>query len=768
MRRAVFACVGVLGVALGGGCGRKGTPADANDAAITAASATPLPATDPTDVALDMLIESPRCRVEHRGALIDLGTAEAAWSTPGHPDATTDFPALERDGVTWGRVLDRSQTFNVAFEASGAALVSLRGRAKGAKKVVASVDGKVVGTLLLSATEDKVVTVSNSAVVLAPGAHTLTLRWLGTVKKEEPLAEIDWIRVGTDDGDAAAYAAPTRKDTVNEVVIGGAPRRAYTLRAPAVLRCVAWVPAGAVLAADVGTIGEGNGEVELRERATGDDPARVLVKQVTSGTSWTGVSTKLGVGGEAGSIAVLEIAVIRAPKQGRIAIAEPRIVDAAPHTMAANVLAKPSSPQRVVVIVMAGLTVAGLELPSLKKLAREGVVFRAHRAPSSLASASVASLVSGLPVPVHALEDAGARLSPSTPLIGKLLGPFGVESAMFTEAPTTGPAFGFAHDWGHYAARSPLDGPPVAFAEVLKFLESNAGKKTFVLAHARGAHPPWEVTSEALKSLPPEGYNGLVDPKHVVAVVSKARRNLLRLTEADRTRLLALEHEGLGAQDQQLDALIEDLRAHGTLDGTMIIVTSDAPFVIPPATAKITLDKGEKPAPDAVPTTPPPPPPAPEPTEDPLAIPLVIRFPKAFAQGRVVTAMSEPTDVAATIAAAFGAPTSDLAGRDLATLAVDDERARDTARLLDDGRGYQLAWGDLRLVGAWGKAPALRVRLALEDLRTKRPYEYLAAWGLAALERGRWLAARAKGPGREPATVDAATAAAMDTWERTK
>jgi hypothetical protein len=769
MRREVFVCVGILGVGLAGGCRRKGVPIETSDAAATSTTATPLPATDPSDVALDMLAESPRCRIEHRGALIDLGTPEAAWATPGHPDATTDFPALERDGATWGRVLDRSQTFSVAFEASGAALVSMRGRAKGAKKVVASIDGKTVGTIALSPTEDKVVTVSNASLVIGPGAHTLTLRWLGAVKKEEPLAELDWIRVGTDDGDPSMYAAPTRKDTVNEVVLGGAPRRAYTLRAPSILRCVAWVPAGATLAADVGTIGEGGGEVELRERATGDDPPRVLQKQITSNAAWTGVSTKLGVGGEGGSIAVIEIAVTRAPKQGRVAIAEPRIVDAAPHTMAANVLARPANAQRVIVIVLAGLSSSGIELPSLKKLAAEGVVFRAHRAPSSLASASVASLVSGLPVPVHALEDAGARLSPSTPLIGKLLGPFGVESAMFTEAPSTGPAFGFAHDWAHYAARSPLDGPPVAFAEVSKFLEGNAGKKTLVLAHARGAHPPWEVTPEALKSLPPEGYNGLVDPKHVVGILGKARRNQLRLTEADRTRLLALEHEGLTAQDQQLDALIEDLRAKGTLDATMIVVTSDAPFVIPAATAKITTDKGEKPLPGGSATQPPPPPPpVPEPTEDPLAIPLVIRFPKAFAQGRVVTAMSEPTDVAATIAASFGAPTSDLAGRDLATLAIDDERARDTARLLDDGRGYQLAWGDLRLVGAWGKPPALRVRLAADDLRTKRPYEYLAAWGLAALERGRWLAARAKGPGREPATIDAATAAAMDAWERVK
>ena len=58
--------------------------------------------------------------------------------------------------------------------------------------------------------------------------------------------------------------------------------------------------------------------------------------------------------------------------------------------------------------------------------------------------------------------------------------------------------------------------------------------------------------------------------------------------------------------------------------------------------------------------------------------------------------------------------------------------------------------------------------LGNEDLRAKRPFEFLAAWGLAAEARAAWLSARAKGPGREPATIDPATQAALDSWERTR
>jgi hypothetical protein len=758
-RRAALVALAVIVGDASMAC-RRGSSSTSTDAGAPASStATTETATETTGptTSLDLLEASPRCRVEHRGVLIDLGTSETAWATPGHPDAATDFPAFERDGATWGRILDRTQSFTVALDASGPALVSIRGRAKGAKKATALVDGKVVGVLALSPTEDRIATATNASLTLTPGMHVVSLKWSGAVKPEEPLAELDWIRLGVADDDPSAYAAPTRRDVIDQVAIAGAPRRAYVLRAPSVVRCVAWVPPGARLAAQIGAVGEGTGEVELRVRDKGASSPQVVQKLNAIANAWTDAGAPIST---SGGVVVVEIAVTRAPKQGRVAIGEPRIVlpssplDASTNTGATA--KRPAAPQSAVVIVLAGAMPAQLDLPSLKKIAGESVIFRGHRATSSLAAASVASLVTGLPVPVHAVEDAGARLSPRTPLVGRALAPFGVETAMFTEAPTTGPAFGFAHDWAHYAARSPLDGPPAAFDEVEKFLQGAAGKKTLIVAHARGAHPPWEVSNEALKSLPPEGYGGSVEPKHVVTLIAKARRGQFHLNEADRKRLGALQDVGLAEQDRRLDEMIAALRTSGALDKTLLVVTGDVPFVLPSATAK-----GDDADADAS-TTPL------TPGGDPLAIPLVVRFPGAFGGGRVVTAITDPTDVAATVLAAFGASIGDLAGRDLVDLAVDDTRARDAARLLDDGHGYQLAWGELRLVGSWGKAPALRLGNDATDLRVDRPYEYLAAWGLAADARERWLAARAKGPGREPATIDGATASAMESWERSK
>ncbi len=90
------------------------------------------------------------------------------------------------------------------------------------------------------------------------------------------------------------------------------------------------------------------------------------------------------------------------------------------------------------------------------------------------------------------------------------------------------------------------------------------------------------MAADALKTLPPDGYNGSVDPKHVVQILAKVKKNLLRITENDRVRMIALQASALDGQDKKLEALIEALRNNGTLDKTLFAVTGDAPFVLPP------------------------------------------------------------------------------------------------------------------------------------------------------------------------------------------
>ncbi|MFI5302906.1 MAG: sulfatase-like hydrolase/transferase, partial [Polyangiales bacterium] len=289
-----------------------------------------------------------------------------------------------------------------------------------------------------------------------------------------------------------------------------------------------------------------------------------------------------------------------------------------------------------------------------------------------------------------------------------------------------------------------------------------AARRALLVAHLRGAHPPFEISPESLKSMPPATYAGPIDPRHVVSVMAKVRRGLLRLSANDHERLAALSDAALDVQLQRVSAIVDGLRAAGLLDDTLIIVTGDAPFVVPSVVASpAPIASASASASKSARMTP-----APHDDRAPLEMPLLVRFPGGAGAGTIVEVPTDSTDVAATILASFGASTGEIGGRDLRVLLARPDVAIDTPRLIDDGRGYQLVYADLRLVGAWGRTPQLRTRTSSEDLREARPFEYAVAWSVAADARARWIEQRSKGAGREPATIDSATAAAMDSWEK--
>ncbi len=193
----------------------------------------------------------------------------------GRSRTLAELPAFERDGATWGRVVDRSQSFTLAVDATGPALVSMRARARAAKKVTrrhrrqADRHAGALGDRGPRGQREQ----RRPHPVAGPARALAALGRPG--EKEEPLAEIDWIRVGAADGETTAYAAPdaarhrrpdlARRLTAQGLHVDGAGRPA--------LRGVR--PAGAWFAADVGAIGEGSGgAVEVRVKSLAKRAAR--------------------------------------------------------------------------------------------------------------------------------------------------------------------------------------------------------------------------------------------------------------------------------------------------------------------------------------------------------------------------------------------------------------------------------------------------------------------------------------------------------------
>jgi arylsulfatase A-like enzyme len=687
-----------------------------------------------------------------------------------------DVEIREHGGASWVAVRQRSLelSFVSPAELKSDAGVVVEGRVRGGLARSASVylNGRPIGSLSLSKGETSIVAARAQGVV-ARGTNELLLRFHGGPRSpQEDLAEIDWIRVGPSDDDTP-YSAPTRNDTITTVSIGGTSRRSVFLRAPGFARCSAFLPNGAVLEGFVGVSG-GEAEAEVRVLIDRAEPRVVGSFHLggpTDPPGWRPIALPLG---DIGTIAGVELVAKRSSKGARVAFAEARVVlpgGAPPDGPEPIADATIANVRGVIVVVIGtmsrrliGLYGGSILMPELDALASGGgAVFEAHRATSSWANGALGSMLSGLSPREHGASDADTALSPSVVTVAEAARQAGVVTAMFTANPTTTEPYGFARGWETFVARLPDDETPATaiFNDVGRWLEEHKNDRYFVLVHARGGHPPWDVTSEELKELPPADYAGSLEPKHAGEALAKARRaGFGRLfADPDRERAFALHGKALAAHDAALGALVGRVRALGRDKDTLWIVTGDigvdaaahVPFL-----EEESLDEGA------------------------LAVPLVLRAPAKAPRERVSTATSG-IDLAPTILEAFGLrPPARIQGESLWKIAATKRPSVERPLLAATTTRFSARWGPFALVGAREReVKVCNLLLDPDCVSDVRPSHPLAAEALRSLAWRELVAKTAAGstPGSKPdgqqnpptgpkVVADGPTSAALRAWGR--
>jgi len=711
-------------------------------------------------VVLDVVRDLDSCALGHRGVLLDFGDPSMKDDLYPGAIARGEEERVEHEGATWLRV--RSRVVSAGFfwppgagdVPDGAPYVEARVRGGTARGVAVSIDGKAVGSGGLQRGETRVVAVrAATPTALAPGGHELTLHFIGGPRAgDEALAEIDWVHVGAgDSGDP--YAAPTRSDVLLDATVGGRSMRALSLRAPGFVRCSGWIPADATLEASLATLGGGDADVEARLLRDRRPPVVLGTAHIAGGVAaWAPWSVPVtGLEGD-GALASFELVVKRAAKGTRVVLGEPRLE-------VAGASATPAPPSvRGVLLVVLGSTSATSLAPwggahpatELTALAARGTLFTAHRAASSLASADVASMLTGLPPLVHGLDDPDARLSRGPTTIEDACRQGGVSTAMFTANPTTGAAFGFDRGWDTFVAHDPLEDTPATrvFDDAAEWIDAHKSERFLVVVHARGGHPPWDATPDQLKTMPPEGYFGMVEPRRAAEALAKAHKHPGRFKDDDRARAWALYDLALDMHDAALGRLLAAVDAAGRTDDTAVMVTSDVAATQGPPVPFVDV----------------------EPLDEPLlATPLVIRWPHADAlAGRRVHAPSSPVDLARTVLAALGlTPPEAFAGIDLARAArgalVPPVRPLAATR----AGHFSVRWASSVLLGGHDRETRM-CDLAL-DPTCVADVRATSALALESLHRFTVDALTATPPARYPreaATLDAHTTSALVRWGR--
>jgi arylsulfatase A-like enzyme len=709
-------------------------------------------------VVLDVVRSLDACNLGHRGVLIDFGDASSKDDLHPGSIAQGDDDLVERDGATWLRARSRSITASFywpATEASEAgAYVEARIRGVTARSVAVAIDGKPAGSWLLSRAEARLVVArATTSITLGAGGHELGLRFIGGPRAgKEPLAEVDWVHVGAGDS-TEPYAAPTRADVVLESTVGGRSLHTLSLRAPGFVRCSGWLPANATLEASLATAGGGDATVEarvLRDRR----PAVVLgtAHVAGGGAGWSPWSVPVaGVEG-AGALASLELAVTSPSRGTRVLLGEPRVLVAG-----ATALDEPPKTRNVLLVILGSTSAKSLApwggshaVPELARLASSGTIFAANRGVSSLASASLASMLTGLPPRVHGVDDPDARLPRGPTTVEEACHQGSIATAMFTANPTTASGFGFDRGWDTFVSHDPLEEASAArvFEDAAAWIDQHQGDRFLVVVHARGGHPPWEATPEELKTMPPEGYLGIIEPRRAAEALARARKHPWRFKDDDRVRSWALYDRAVDLHDEALGKLLAAVAAAGHADDTAVIVTSDVAATEGPPVPFVDGEGLDEPL---------------------LATPLVVRWPHADSLiGRRVDAPSSPVDIARTILASLRlSPPVAFQGVDLAQVArgaiVPSERPLAATR----ADRFAIRWGPFVLLGTRDRETRM-CDLSLDptcvaDVRATSPLalEPLHRWAMEMLA----TATPVRFP-REAAVLDERATEALVRWGR--
>jgi len=702
------------------------------------------------------------CELEHQGRLLDFGTdALLPWS--GFRVLDQPQENVTRDAATYLEVSTRELSYDFWLdEPLDEVKLAVRGRGGAARRLGVVFDGKRAPAVRLPDGEAQVFELPKIAGPFPAGLHHLTLQFGGAPRGTKLVqAELDWLRVVSSDARDSdiGYAPPTLDDVTEDVALAGTPRRSIVLRAPGTARCFVRPLPDTRLRVALGFWGAGGGVAEVVARREGTSPVTLERRKVTGGDSAVWAPIELDLGRFAPDPIALEFRARDASRGGRVTFGDPELVRKAGPAL------EPPAARVVLLVVLSGIDRrrlppwgAGSGLVALSELARTGAAFSRYRAPTTISAGVLATMLTGLMPRAHGVEAPLLKLPPALRTLPRLAKEASSGTAMYTSVPTSFAPFGFDAGWDTFEAFSPVKDLSAsepftrAAAWLERVLDERPQSHAFVVIHARGAHPPWDVTREEAQQLKPHEYGGAIDPRRGGIVLGGLRtrgsRKGKRLVDDDWTRLRMLGDAALAKQDAGLARVFAVLKDKNAWDNALVVVAGDVGPGEPP----------ELPFDPAGPLS-----------EERLAVPLLVGFPGHAFAGREIQASVTATDIARTLYTALdlrapegiGGVNLFLRANGRGTLDGDVQHATLFGR-------FATRLGSWLLHGELGRTPklcALDIDPACAvDSFSERSIAARATWlGALAAESAR-VPSELGSAVRTPVELDAETRAALTVW----
>lgn len=692
-RSIELACTLCLACLISLGCDRKAR-SDPDPAARGIAKSPAVNEAPQVETTLELSGLGPSCELRHRGLVLDLGD-EAVASRNSFQLILEQPPQFAtRLGESFRR-LSELQTHYVIWLDQELKDFEFEARVHGlsSERMAVYIDDQRLGAASLRRDETHIIRISGKGRTFAAGRHRLTVS-LSRPKSGIAEAEVSWIRLGAPLGPDADFPA-TRREVFSEVTIGKERHASIILRPGAALRCPLRLPLGGTLSSRVGLWGAGLAELEVIVHSPVE--GRIVVTKVRREAADKRDFSNIGVDLSrfGGQRVDLELSAPHRSPGALVALASPKIVSLEP----APQHAPPA--RRAILILLSGLgeehspPQAGRNgLPFLNRLSQEGTSFPQYRGSTTSATAALASLLTGLAPYEHQVEGTRFSLPSQIPTIASAIEAQGGRAAFFTAVPTSFTPLGFDRGFGTFQETLPQ--ADVSATEVVRLAQEWLGPRlehlgpVFSIIQLRGAHPPFDISKELARELPPVEYGGELSPRRAALQLGdiRARRSEMhrRMPEEDWARLASMKKAALLRQSSALSAFLDWLRERSAYDDSLIIVMGDV----------AAGERPDIPYGDEAPLL-----------EPYLAVPLIVKFPGGYARDTHVEGVFAPRDVSATVTASLGiANFDDLKGIDLgssdATL-----RASTRPHVAYRAGAYSLRDGDVLLRGQDGKIPEI-------------------------------------------------------------
>jgi hypothetical protein len=703
----------------------------------------------------------PECEVDHEGTVVDFGQSDIAYTNAYTVDTRENRDRLvDRGGSTFQQIDDRKFVHEFWLD-EPTPVFQLRARLIGrnATAITASIDGKRLGRAKLQKGEAQIVAFPRTTEPLAAGPHSLRLDAQGrAVNPKDPFYDLDWLNLGRDDESNSNFSPPTRRDLIADQELDSVPRRSLVLRTPSFLRCPLHLSGPTRLEVSLGFWGTGTGTAEIAIVEQNQPKTTLLERKVAGGVGARWVTTSVDLSPYVGRVVGLELRAVRTTQGGRIAFGEPVLTRPLPVPTE-----RPKA--KSVVVVLASALDRRFVPPwgpatgnsPVTELLRDAVAFHSYRVPTTVPAGVVASLLTGISPARHHVEDTAARLSRSTHPLSDIIKQAGGRTALFTGVPNTFPAFGFNVGWDDFGSWSPVVDLPAEtpLVEATRWLgqrlDENRNLTRFVVVHARGTHPPWDLTKEQTAQLAPPDYGGTIDSRRGGVTLGKIRRQTAkvqrRLNDEDTQRLNAFMKSAWEKQSGALGNLIALLKRREAWDDTLFIFAGDVANSDLPA---IPFD------------------PIGQLREDQLTVPLIVKFPGRRFAGTTFDKPVTTVDITRTILDSIEPMLPEpIEGVSLLDAVAGREPILTRTLVATLGQRYVSRTGVWLLSGELGRAPKLCQTdvdpMCVDDQFAKLPLVARALWTWTKGELGR--ARRiGKTSAREPASIDPETAAALTVW----